>query len=68
MVEEKVKGLDALIPRESTGETLSKGEVRRILKVLDNLLGKLDDEDIEKFAKSKDYNLYVKLLKSYKIK
>jgi hypothetical protein len=68
MKDKKSRGLDELIPKESAGEVLSKSEVRMVLDKLDKLLGKLPDEDIEKFAKSKEYETYVKLLKSYDIK
>ncbi|MEM3396114.1 MAG: hypothetical protein QW620_00985 [Thermoplasmata archaeon] len=45
----------------------SEAETKRLLIVLDELLGELPDETIEKFAKSPDYRLYEKVLKMYGI-
>ena len=41
---------------------------RKGLEITDNLLGKLPDEVIDEFVKSKDYELYEKVIKKYKIK
>ena len=40
----------------------SKGDVAMLLKVLDQLLGKLPPEIIDEFSKSKDFKLYEKVL------
>ena len=40
-------------------------EVKKLLKVLDELLGKLPKEVIDKFVKSEEYNLYEKVLERY---
>ncbi len=42
-------------------------EVRRLLKVLDNLLGQLPSEVIDKFSKSEDFTLYERVLDRMKI-
>ena len=42
-------------------------EVRRLLKVLDNLLGQLSSEVIDKFSKSEDFALYERVLDRMKI-
>ncbi|MBE0519068.1 MAG: hypothetical protein IH630_07610 [Thermoplasmata archaeon] len=42
-------------------------EVRRVLKVLDNLLGQLSSEVIDKFSKSEDFALYERVLDRMKI-
>ncbi len=68
MKKERLDGLDTLIPSESEGETLSKSEVKLVLTSLNRLLGRLPDEELEEFAKSKEYELYVKLLKSHDVK
>ncbi|MFH1403723.1 MAG: hypothetical protein ABIH11_05580 [Candidatus Altiarchaeota archaeon] len=62
------RGLDSLIPRESKGEKLGRGEIQKVLSILDELLGRLPDEEVEEFAKSKEYELYVKLLESYNVR
>ncbi|MBU2565205.1 MAG: hypothetical protein KJ655_02995 [Candidatus Thermoplasmatota archaeon] len=40
-------------------------EVKKLLKVLDELLGKLPKEIIDKFVKSEEYKLYEKVLERY---
>ncbi|MGC8913527.1 MAG: hypothetical protein ACP5LE_06355 [Thermoplasmata archaeon] len=42
-------------------------ETKKLLIVLDELLGELPDEVVDKFAKSPDYKLYEKVLKMYGI-
>ena len=44
-----------------------EAEIKRILKVLDDLLENLPEEIIEKFAKSEDFKLYEKILDRYGI-
>jgi len=46
---------------ESEKEKLTK----QILQILDELLGKLPDEVIEEFARSKDFELYKKVMQMY---
>jgi hypothetical protein len=43
------------------------GETRKILKILDDLLEKLPEEIVDRFAKSNDYLLYERVLDKYKI-
>jgi hypothetical protein len=38
-------------------------EIKDVMKVIDDLLGKLPEDEIESFAKSKDYEQYEKILK-----
>ncbi|MEM3494020.1 MAG: hypothetical protein QXD15_06665, partial [Thermoplasmata archaeon] len=45
----------------------SESETKKLLIVLDELLGQLPDDVIEKFAKSPDYKLYEKVLRMYGI-
>lgn len=40
-------------------------ELRRLLKVLDDLLGELSEDVIERFANSEDFTLYERILKRY---
>ncbi len=44
-----------------------ENELRRMLGVLDDLLGALPDEVIEKFAKSEDFKLYERILDRYHV-
>jgi hypothetical protein len=39
------------------------GDIKRVLTVIDDLLGKLPEDEIERFAKSKDYEKYERILK-----
>jgi hypothetical protein len=43
-------------------------DIKNVLEITDNLLEKLPDEVIDEFVKSKDYELYEKVIKKYKIK
>jgi hypothetical protein len=43
-------------------------DIKKVLEITDNLLGKLPEEVIDEFIKSKDYELYEKVIKRYKIK
>ncbi|MEA3458200.1 MAG: hypothetical protein U9R21_05930, partial [Candidatus Thermoplasmatota archaeon] len=43
-------------------------EIKKVLTITDNLLGKLPEEIIDEFAKSKDFELYEKIIGKYKIK
>jgi hypothetical protein len=71
-LEEKIQGLEIKLAKaEEESEKLSKEEakltfdekkLKKVLKVVDDLLGNLPDEMIEKFAKSKDYKMYEKLM------
>ena len=48
-------------PAESEKDRLTK----KVLKVLDDLLGKLPDEIIEEFARSENFDLYKKVMEMY---
>lgn len=41
-------------------------DTRKVLKITDNLLEKLPDDEIDKFAKSKDFELYKKVMEKIK--
>lgn len=47
---------------------ISDRDVKRTLKVIDSLLGKLSNKEIKRFAKTKDANLYKQVLKEYGVK
>ena len=40
-------------------------EVKAVLRIMDKLLRKLPEEEIEKFSKTKDYELYRRVLDRY---
>lgn len=40
-------------------------EVKEVLRIMDDLLGKLPQDVIEEFTKSKDYELYCMVLERY---
>jgi DNA repair exonuclease SbcCD ATPase subunit len=74
--ETEVKELKDLLMEKDKEITKLKGDVKessveedtkRILKILDDLLEKLPEEIVDKFAKSEDYLLYEKVLDLYKI-
>jgi chromosome segregation ATPase len=56
---EKLKG--------SAKDSSLEDDTKRILKILDDLLEKLPEEVVDRFAKSDDYLLYEKVLDLYKI-
>jgi membrane protein implicated in regulation of membrane protease activity len=43
-------------------------DIKKVLKITDELLGNLPDEVINKFAKSQDFELYERVLNKYKVK
>lgn len=43
-------------------------DIKNVLAITDNLLGKLPEEVIDEFVKSKDYELYEKVIRKYRIK
>jgi hypothetical protein len=53
--------------KSAASESLINEDTRNILKILDDLLEKLPEEIVDKFAKSDDYLLYEKVLDAYKI-
>ena len=42
-------------------------DVKKLLRILDELLGELPDETLDRFSKSDDYKLYTKVLDNYGI-
>ena len=42
--------------------------MRPFLKEIDSLLGKLPKKEVDKFAKSKEFLLYKKMMEKYKVK
>ena len=53
--------------KENTSEVLSMDEdVIKFLKIADDLLEKLPDDVIDKFAKSKDFEIYERVINKYK--
>ncbi len=72
----KLKELNAvIIEKDREIEKLKGGELefaldeetKKLLKILDDLLEKLPEEVVDKFAKSDDYLLYEKVLEKYKL-
>ncbi len=62
---EKDKEIEKL--KDSKPEFTVDEETRKILKILDDLLEKLPEEVVDKFAKSDGYFLYEKVLEKYKL-
>ena len=63
----KQTGLDKLIPaKKVSGTDLTAEEMEEVMKALDDLLGKLPEETINEFSKSKEFDLYKKLMSRYK--
>ncbi|MFH0860380.1 MAG: hypothetical protein V1921_04210 [Candidatus Altiarchaeota archaeon] len=58
------KGIRALIPERLETED---EDVRKVLRMLDNLLEKLPDDAVKEFANSEDFRLYEKVLRKYGI-
>ncbi len=56
-----------LIENEKKKIDLVNKDVKKVLNIMDNLLEKLPEEEIEKFAKSKDFELYQKILTKFGI-
>ncbi len=50
------------------GNPLLDDEIKKVLTITDDLLGKLPEEIIDEFVKSKDFELYEKIIGKYKIK
>jgi len=56
----KGKGVKALIEQRPVDP-----EVKEVLKIVEELLDKLPEEEIKKFTKTKDYELYCMVLERY---
>ena len=72
-IEEKENEIeDITVKKEHLEEANDKltdlhGEIKDMLKVLDDLLGRLSENEIELFARSEDYRRYEMLLKKFAI-
>jgi len=49
-------------------ELVLEDDVKKVLLITDELLGKLPEEVINEFAQSDDFELYKKVMDKYKIK
>jgi hypothetical protein len=66
--EEREKLLEGIVkPEEKTEKVGVDEDVKKLLTVLDELLGELPDEVAERFSKSEDYKLYEKVLDRYEV-
>ena len=54
------EGVKALLCKKPVDQ-----DVKRVLEIVDELLGKLPAETIEKFSKTKDHELYRKVLERH---
>ncbi|MAG47600.1 hypothetical protein CL617_03265 [archaeon] len=59
--------VNKLIEREKKKVDLVNKDVKKVLEKMDELLGNLPEEEIEKFSKSKDFHLYEKVLTKFEI-
>lgn len=55
------------IQKKISDATVIDEDLKRLLKILDQLLGQLPEEAIEKFSKSEDFALYERVLKRLEI-
>jgi chromosome segregation ATPase len=55
------------VQRKISEATAVDEDLKRLLKVLDQMLGQLPEEMIEKFSKSEDFALYERVLDKFKI-
>jgi len=60
------ENLDKIV-KEVEGQRDIHADLKRLLKVLDDLLGKLPESIITEFAQSKEFDLYDKIMKHYKL-
>ncbi|MEW5937622.1 MAG: hypothetical protein AB1665_07380 [Candidatus Thermoplasmatota archaeon] len=63
----KMEAEKAALMKEARSLQAVDDEVRKVLKLLDDLLEHLPDEVIERFAKSKEFELYEKVMSKYKV-
>ncbi len=54
--------------KEKSEPTLLDEDIKKLLVITDDLLGKLPEEVIDEFSKSDDFKLYSKIFSKYKIK
>jgi hypothetical protein len=55
-------------PIQQTDQNVLDEDVRKVLALTDDLLGKLPDNIIEEFAASEEFKLYQKVMVKYQIK
>jgi len=55
-------------PKEKSEPTFLDEDIKKLLIITDDLLGKLPEEVIDEFSKSEDFELYSKIFSKYKIK
>ena len=65
-VNKSKEDLDKMV-REVDGQKNIQGEIKNLLKVLDDLLGKLPETIITEFSQSKEFELYDKIMRHYKL-
>lgn len=71
LIKEKDRILNELIEKQRAAKeadakkSVVDADAKKVLKVVDSLLGKLPDKVVNRFAKSKDFELYKKVLKKY---
>ncbi|MCK4442912.1 MAG: hypothetical protein KAW09_00100 [Thermoplasmata archaeon] len=67
--EEVTKAADEREKLKIANEEISKNrkDVKRILKILDDLLEKLPDQEIKRFVDSEDFKLYEKVLEKFEM-
>lgn len=65
VIENKLERKINALKRELLTMKRNEAESKEILRILDNLLEKLPENIIESFAKSKDFELYEKVLDRY---
>jgi hypothetical protein len=58
----------AVIKKDEPKPEIVDDDIKKILKITDELLGNLPDSVINAFAKSKDFELYKRVLDKYRIK
>jgi len=59
-------GMEEFIKSKKGDKTIFDKDVEKLIPIIDGLLEKLPDNEIEKFAKSKDFALYEKVVNKYK--
>jgi len=59
---------EGVTEKEISEKTVLDEDVAKVLKITDELLGNLSEEQISKFAQSKDFELYERVLNKYNIK
>ena len=57
-----------VIEKKDMMELVLEDDVKKVLLITDELLGKLPEEVINEFAQSDDFELYKKVMGKYKIK